>query len=82
MSDGIDNPGTIPDLDFGFYPNVRTGDPIGGLISNAPYYVDVVDANNIRLLNAPSGSVLDITSAGTGPAHQIILSVDGINNQY
>ena len=82
MADGIDNPGTIPDLDVGFYPDVRTGDPIGGLTSNSAYYADIVDANTIRLLDAPSGNVLDITSAGTGPAHQIILSVDGINNQF
>jgi hypothetical protein len=82
LTEGIDNPGTIPDIDVGFYPNVRTGDPIQGLVSNTAYYVDVVDADTIRLLDAPSGNVLDITSVGSGPAHQIILSVDGINNKF
>ena len=82
LTDGIDNPGSIPDKDFGFYPNVRTGDPIGGLTGNTAYYVNVIDADTIELLDAPSGSVVDITALGTGNAHQLTLSVDGINTEF
>ena len=82
LTEAIDNPGSIPDVDQGNYPNLRTGTPIGGLTADSAYYVDYVDANTIRLLDAPSGSVVGLTSLGTGSSHQFQLSVDGINTQY
>ena len=82
ITEAIDNPGSLPDKDFGFYPNVRTGDPIGGLVSGNAYYVDYIDSDTIGLLDSPSGSAITLTSVGTGPAHQITLSVDGINTDY
>ncbi len=82
LTEAIDNPGTLPDTDVGFYPNPRTGDPIGGLTSGSAYYIDYVDANTIRLLDAPNGSVVNFSALGTGPAHSISLTVDGINTSY
>jgi hypothetical protein len=82
LTEAIDNPGSIPDVDQGNYPDVRTGTPIGGLTGDSAYYVDVVDANTIRLLDAPNGSVVGLTSLGSGSSHQLQLSVDGINTQY
>ena len=82
ITEAIDNPGSLPDKDFGFYPNVRTGDPIGGLVSGNAYYVNYIDADTIGLLDAPSGSSVPLTAVGTGPAHQIKISVDGINTDY
>ena len=82
ITEAIDNPGSLPDKDFGFYPNVRTGDPIGGLTSGSAYYVDYIDANTIGLLDAPSGSSVSLTAVGTGTAHQINLSVDGTNTNF
>ena len=48
LTEGIDNPGTIPDEDRGNYPLQRTGTPIGGLTSGDPYYIRYVDANTIE----------------------------------
>ena len=82
LTDAIDNPGSVPDVDQGNYPNPRTGTAIGGLTGDSAYYVDYVDADTIRLLDAPGGSVVGLTALGTGSSHQLTLSVDGINDDY
>ena len=82
LTEGIDNPGTIPDENTGNYPNVRTGDAIGGLASGTAYYVNYVDADTISLRATSGGANIDLTAVGTGPAHQIRVYADGINTKF
>lgn len=74
-------------VDFGFDHNLRddqavvyrkgldANTPIGGLVDGHTYYVDVVDDTTIRLRTSPGGSIVSLTSKGTGTAHVI----EGLN---
>lgn len=52
------------------------GTPLGGLVNNTLYYVVVINANTIKLATsfsnatAPTPSVINITSLGTGVSHK------------
>ena len=82
ITEGIDNPGTIPDEDRGNYPLQRTGTPIGGLTSGDPYYIRYVDANTIELASASGGSAINFSAVGQGLAHQLRVYADGTNTQF
>ena len=82
LTEGIDNPGTIPDEDRGNYPLQRTGTPIGGLTSGDPYYIRYVDANTIELASASGGSAINFSAVGQGLAHQLRVYADGTNTQF
>jgi len=42
-----------------------------GLVHNTQYWVEVVDPNSFKLAGSRFGSTVDITSLGTGTAHEI-----------
>ena len=69
ITQGIDNPSTLPVSNTGNYPNNRTGTPVGGLTNGSNYYVRYVDANTIELATTEGGSAIDLTSLGTGVGH-------------
>ena len=58
ITDGIDNPSTLPEPNIGNYPNVRTGTPVTGLTNGGAYYVKYVDANTIEFRNIPCGPAI------------------------
>ena len=43
-----------------------TGSGVGGLVDDFYYYVNVVNANEIKLKQTPNGPVVDLTSAAAG----------------
>lgn len=43
-----------------------TGSGVGGLVDDFYYYVNVVNANEIKLKETPNGPVVDLTSAAAG----------------
>ena len=65
ITNGIDNPSTLPTSNTGNYPNNRTGTAIGGISNNGTYYVKYVDANNIELATTEGGNAIDLTAVGT-----------------
>ena len=81
ITEGIDNPGTIPDEDQGNYPQQRTGTPIGGLTSGNPYFIRYVDANTVELAATSGGSAINFSAIGEGVGHQLNLKADGVNTQ-
>ena len=52
ITDAIDNPSTLPIVNTGNYPLVRTGTAIGGLTNSKQYYINYVDANTIEQMAA------------------------------
>lgn len=69
----------------GFYDDLAVkvaspGTPPTGILSTETYYIEVVDANTFRLLDAPGGAVVAFTTQGTGThtvsAEQVGLIVD------
>ena len=82
ITEGIDNPGTIPDEDQGNYPQQRTGTPIGGLTSGNPYFIRYVDANTVELAATSGGSAINFSAIGEGVGHQLNLKADGVNTQF
>ena len=71
--------GNVIDLGYshGFTQNQQVlydagyGTAISGLADGGLYYIDVVDATRVRLLDAPDGSVVAI-SGGTGQGHRLV----------
>ena len=82
ITNGIDNPSTLPVSNTGNYPNNRTGTPLGGLTHDGTYYVKYVDANTIELATTDGGNAIDITSVGTGVGHTIRMFIDGHNDTF
>ena len=82
ITDGIDNPSTLPNPDTGNYPLVRTGVPITGLTNGTAYYARVIDANTIELRNIPGGTKINLTAVGGGVGHSIRSSIDGTNKEF
>ena len=82
ITNGIDNPSTLPVSNTGNYPNNRTGTPVGGLTHDGTYYVKYVDANTIELATTDGGNAIDITSVGTGVGHTIRMFIDGHNDTF
>ena len=82
ITEGIDNPGTIPDEDRGNYPQQRTGTPIGGLTSGNPYFIRYVDANTVELAATSGGSAINFSAVGEGVGHQLNLKADGVNTKF
>ena len=82
MTDGIDNPSTLPQLNEGNYPNIRTGTPITGLTNGTAYFVKYVDANTIELRTIAGGQSINLTGVGAGTGHTIRAFIDGVNTQF
>ena len=82
MTDGIDNPSTLPQLNEGNYPNIRTGTPVTGLVNGNEYYVKYVDANTIEISSIPGGPAINLTSVGAGSGHTLRCFIDGVNTQF
>ena len=82
ITNGIDNPSTLPTSNTGNYPNNRTGTAIGGISNNGTYYVKYVDANNIELATTEGGNAIDLTAVGTGVGHTIRMYIDGVNDTF
>ena len=82
ITDGIDNPSTLPNPDTGNYPLVRTGTPITGLTNGTAYYTKVIDTNTIELRTIPGGNKINLTAVGGGVGHSIRSSIDGTNDQF
>ena len=82
ITEGIDNPSTLPTVNTGNYPNNRTGTPVGGLTNGSAYYVKFVDANTIQLATTEGGSAINLSSLGTGVGHSLRLFIDGINDTF
>ena len=82
ITQGIDNPSTLPVSNTGNYPNNRTGTPVGGLTNGSNYYVRYVDANTIELAATEGGSAIDLTSLGTGVGHSLRVRIDGVNDSF
>lgn len=47
------------------------GTALGGLTTNTQYWVEYVDANSFKLTASRFGSTVDLTTIGTGTAHEI-----------
>ena len=82
ITDGVENPSTLPNPNIGNYPSPRTGTAISGLTSGNKYYIKVVDANTIELANIPSGTSIGLSAVGTGGGHSVRCFIDGINTQF
>jgi len=82
ITDGIDNPSTVPTVNTGNYPNVRTGTPITGLTNGSAYYIKYVDANTIELRTISGGASINLTGLGTGVGHSVRMYIDGINDSF
>ena len=82
ITDGVENPSTLPNPNVGNYPNIRTGTAISGLSNGGVYYTKVVDANTIELANIPGGASIDLTTVGTGVGHSIRCFIDGTNTSF
>jgi hypothetical protein len=82
ITDGIDNPSTLPEPNIGNYPNIRTGTPISGLSNGSAYYTKYVDANTIELRNIPGGTSINFSAVGSGGGHTIRCFIDGTNTQF
>ena len=82
ITDAIDNPSTLPTKNIGNYPNARTGTPIGGLTSGNNYYIKFDSADYIQLRESSGGSVINLSSVGTGVGHGFRIFQDGVNTQF
>ena len=82
ITDAIDNPSTLPIVNTGNYPLVRTGTAIGGLTNSKQYYINYVDANTIELTNIPGGPAIGLSAVWTGVGHSIRMYIDGINDSF
>ena len=82
ITDGIENPSTLPEPNIGNYPNVRTGTPITGLANGNAYYVKYIDANTIELRETPGGTSINLSAVGSGGGHTIRSFIDGTNTQF
>ena len=59
--------------------NSIDGEQIGGLINGSTYYVDIIDANNFRLLATPdAGTNVVLSSTGTTNLHSFLPAKSGI----
>ena len=63
-----------------------TGSPIGGLADGTVYFVVIHDANSFKLAssasNASAGTGINLTSVGSGTAHNITVAFDGVNTKF
>ena len=63
-----------------------TGSPIGGLTDATVYFVIMNDANSFKLAssasNAAAGTGINLTSVGSGTAHNITVAFDGVNTKF
>ena len=82
LTDGIDNPSTVPTVDIGNYPDTRTGTAISGLTNGNAYYVKYVDANTIELRETVGASAINLSAVGTGVGHTLKRSIDGTNTEF
>ena len=82
ITNGIDNPSTLPISNTGNYPSNRTGAPIGGLSNAGIYYVRYVDANTIELATTEAGNAINLSAVGTGVGHTFRLFIDGVNDTF
>ena len=82
ITDAIDNPSTLPTVNTGNYPLVRTGTAIGGLTNSKQYYINYIDANTIELTNIPGGPAVGLSAVGTGVGHSVRVYIDGINDSF
>ena len=82
ITDAIDNPSTLPVVNTGNYPSVRTGTAIGGLTNSKQYYINYIDANTIELTNIPGGPAVGLSAVGTGVGHSVRVYIDGINDSF
>ena len=62
------------------------GGNIGGLSTGTVYFTIKVDHNTIQLStsasNARSGSVINLTTLGTGVSHTLSVAFDGVNKEF
>ena len=62
------------------------GGNIGGLSTGTAYFTIKVDHNTIQLStsasNARSGSVINLTTLGTGVSHTLSVAFDGVNKEF
>ena len=67
------------------YTNGGGGD-IGGLSNGTVYFTIRVDPNTIQLAtsdsNARSGSVINLTTVGSGKSHTLSVAFDGVNKEF
>jgi len=82
ITDGIDNPSTLPNPDTGNYPKTRTGTPLGGLTNGVGYFCKYVNANTIELREVAGGDAINISAVGTGVGHTFRVYHDGVNTQF
>ena len=82
ITDGIDNPSTLPEPNIGNYPEIRSGTPIGGLANGAAYYAEVIDSNTIKLRTSPGSAAINLTTVGAGSGHSFRSFIDGVNDTF
>ena len=62
------------------------GGNIGGLSTGTVYFTIRVDPNTIQLAtsdsNARSGSVINLTTVGSGKSHTLSVAFDGVNKEF
>ena len=62
------------------------GGNIGGLSTGTVYFTIRIDANTIQLAtsdsNARSGTVINLTTVGSGKSHTLSVAFDGVNKEF
>lgn len=79
-------PNTIYKINHGYYETqpvtvLTTGTLPAGLLNAKTYYVHVVDENNIALSESVAGSIVTLTSGGTGTHHLYADTLYTVNNR-